>query len=226
MKQSFVTTLFFSFFCSIVSIAQKNSYDYFINEAGVSVNHSVFVSGNYGTKTSFGGGVALYRSFRENTHINPVIGVDYNFTGFTVESIRVDMDYYYKNASFRYHQIRVPYSVRFHVGKQRTFFMEPGLFLNFLAGGTIKGTTHTTELGQVTESPFKTRIDEHFGLGASFGVGTQIPLKTGRLLLKADILKGLSNTSYENQGSVSGPLYYNSYLRFMVIYQFKQSVKE
>ena len=222
----FLAILYFIFNFFSFTYSQKMRYDYFINEVGVSVNHSVFVSGNYGTKTSFGAGVALYRSFRENTSINPVIGVDYNFTRFSVDSIRAGFDYSYKNANFRYHQIRIPVSVRFYIENRRFFFIEPGFFVNYLVGGEIKGIEHTNKLGLVSESQFKTEINSQIGLGVSFGLGTKIPLKTGHLMLKADIVKGLSNTSFENQGSVSGPLYYNSYLRFIVLYQFMQPERE
>ena len=217
-------------FCILIyssfSFAQKQKSNYIFNEFGISGNYSVAVSKRYTTHSSLGGGVSIYKSFRDDSPIKTVGGIDYNFTHFEIDSIRSDYGQYYTEARFRYNQFRIPFSVRFHVGKTKTFFMEPGIFLNILYSSTLIGISHTPTLGGEMIESQKVRLDPDFGLGFSFGVGIQLPVKSGSLIVRVDVNKGFSYTSLAPGSASEQPLFYNSYLRLAVIYRLGDFMKK
>lgn len=218
--------MYFILIYSSFSFAQKHKSNYIFNEFGISGNYSIAVTKRYHTHSSFGGGFSIYKSFRDDSPIKTVGGIDYNFTHFEIDSIRTDVGQYYAEARFRYNQFRIPFSVRFHVGKTKTFFIEPGVFLNILYSSSLIGIRHTATLGGEMIESKKVKFEPDFGLGFSFGVGIQLPVKSGSLIVRADVNKGFSCTMLLQGSPSEHPLFYNSYLRLAVIYRLGDFMKK
>jgi len=225
MKQLY-TLMYFILIYATCTLAQKQKSNYIFNEFGISGNYSIALSSRYETHSSFGSGVSICKSFRENSHINPVAGIDYNFTHFEIDSIRSAVDHYYTDARFRYNQFRFPLSLRFQIGKKTKFFIETGTYFNVLLSGSLIAKSHKTYLGEEIIKLQKVRLNRRSGIGVTLGMGIQLPVKSGYLIFKADVNKGFGNTILSQGSFTEEPLFYNSYLRLAVIYKLGDFMKK
>ena len=207
-----------AFLLPALSFGQAQTSRLPFNETGISANYTFAVSPDYEVQNGLGGGLMLYRSWREGKKVNPVSGLDYNFTNFKTHEVFDHMGYFYSDLRFRYHQVRLPFSVRFNMGRTTNFFIEPGICLS-VTGGTYSGPEVNVSSGETQQIRKGTGV--RGDLATMFGLGIQTPLKAGYLIIKADVSKGLGRTYLATGNPSESMFFYNSYIRLSVIYRRK-----
>lgn len=209
----------FSLFVCSLSFAQKQRYDYFVNEFGLSINHTFIRSPYYTITTSPGFGASIYRSYRETKPVRFAIGAEYNHTGFQVDSIAAGINYYLKDVRYSLNQVNIPILLRWHVGKKQCFYFEAGSSLGLIIKSKIIQTVHTSYFPS-QDSVYRRITDgEGFVTCFTIGSGFRIPLNSGALLVKCDLVKGLDKIVYREGSYSTKPFPFNSYVRLMGIYQ-------
>ncbi|MCB0478459.1 MAG: PorT family protein [Crocinitomicaceae bacterium] len=166
--------------------------DIFFNEFSASVNMTMVQNEN--TSPGVGGGVGIYRVWRNDKMVNIINGVEYNYSAFTKDKVYEGSTYaYYDNVHYRMHNISIPVLVRFTFGERTKLFAETGGFMDFTVGANRKGVYKTTT---DEGTPLDIAVHEnanlrYFNYGFSAGIGARIPVKGIDLLIKVDYKFGI-----------------------------------
>ncbi|MDH4472386.1 MAG: hypothetical protein QE487_07240 [Fluviicola sp.] len=202
-------------------IAQDVPQSRLFNEFSVSGNHSLAISNDYPLKNTFGYGASIYHSYHLDRKINPVVGIEYISTHFWMDKISDGKTTYYTDADFYYHQLRIPFSLRFNWGKKSTFFVETGLYLSIVFSNQIIGDINQYKNNIFVTEPVRSKISSNPGIGLSMGIGVQIPLKKkkGSLIFRFDTNEGTGRTNMGAGSPNESVIFYNLYLRTSVIYR-------
>ncbi|MEZ4937819.1 MAG: outer membrane beta-barrel protein [Crocinitomicaceae bacterium] len=183
--------------------------DIFFNEFTTSINMTMVQDGN--THNGIGGGVGIYRIWRNNKIVNIVNGIEYNYSSMKKDQIYEGSTYaYYNDVKYGMHNISIPVLVRCSFGERTKLFTEAGGFMDFTVGANRKGVYKTTT---DEGAPLDITVNEnanlnYFNYGFSAGVGARIPVKGVDLLLKVDYKFGVRDLYKFDEK------FNNRYLRF------------
>jgi hypothetical protein len=182
--------------------------DLFFNEFTASINMTTVQNDN--TSNGIGGGLGIYRSWRNNKIVNIVHGLEYNYSSQTKDRVYEGSSYaYYDNVKYKMHNISVPVLVRFSFGEKTKLFVETGGFMEFGLGSKREGVYKTTNQDG---APLDINVKEdanlkYFNYGFSAGFGARIPVSKVDLLIKLDYKFGIPDLyTYDEK-------IYNRYLR-------------
>lgn len=196
---------------------QLKKRPYFFNEAALYVHfaHPVYeiepISGGIGL--NFG----AYHSYSLEKRANAVLGIEYNFMQFSARELYNSK--LQSNVDAKYHLFRVPFSVRIYPGGDRKFFLEPGIYGVAPLANSYMATTTVFEDGEIMVKRIKSRFSTTPGAGFSFGLGGQIPIVYGALLLKADVCWGIGKILLASGESNESVILYTPGLKIGVVYQ-------
>ena len=163
-----------------------------LNEFTASLNRYILYGdkGNFEAKIGFG--VGIYRSWFEQKRVNLIAGISYNnYLGFSKSYYYLESDPgdFFKDAKYKLHNLSIPVSVRFNVGKFIKYFMELGFYFNYNIHESVKGLKDS-KFVKKSSSPAELPIDT----GCIGGIGLKIPLKKNGLIIK----------TYYNQSVIIG----------------------
>lgn len=188
---------------------EAREVDLFFNEFTGSVNFTTVSNSN--TSNAIGGGLGVYRVWRNDKIVNIVHGFEYNYSSQTKAKVYEGSQWaYYENVKYNMHNISIPVMARFTFGERTKLFAEAGMFMEFGLGSKRVGDYRTNDAdGDELVVPIKEEANiKYFNYGPSLGFGTRIPVKGVDLLIKLDYKFGIPDL-YKYDENI-----YNRYLRF------------
>ncbi len=214
-----IGVLFFLMLSNLTYYAQGIRKVLPFNEYGVSLNYSLPLSrDHYDFSGKIGGGVVANYAFKPANTINPVVGLNYQFLKYSVQSIPSDLGYY-KDIDVSNHLLNISYAVRLQLGKKQRLILEPGVFGGIQFGGSIQGTTDNSNTNGQVYSNTRDGIMSGFYAGLSFAVGAQFSLSKGKLIGFAKYNAGTGNTKYAPETPNETAVYFGFFPECTVVYQ-------
>lgn len=213
-----INLIFFTLLSVSLAFSQQlKKRPYFFNEGGLYVHFSHPVYEIAAVEGAVGIVAGAYHSYTLEKRVNPVLGVEYNYMRFTAKELynsKLQTD-----INAQYHLFKVPFTIRIYPGGARKFFLEPGIYGVAPLANSYMTTTTVFEDGEVKVKQIKDRFSSTPGVGFSFGLGGQIPVPYGALLLKADACWGIGKILLASGNSNESTILYSPGLKIGLIYQ-------
>lgn len=173
---------------------EVSEVDLFFNEFSVSVNSSMVSNSN--TSNKIGGGIGVYKVWRNGKHLSIINGLEYNFSSQLKNRVYENSNYaFYNDLNLQMHFLSIPVSVRYSFGKATKLFVEGGIFADINLGSRRRGDFHTED---ADGAPLILSVNEEanlntFDYGPTIGLGALVPVRGLNLLLKLDYKHGVSD---------------------------------
>lgn len=180
---------------SNLSIAQ-NQKNKSTNEVSFSYNRPT--DSHPDMKPNSGIGICANHIFFNSKKVNFITGIEYNRTRITHQT---DFYYYGQHLHYTINSIGSPLLIRLNFGERTVFFIETGIFFDYLI------STHQTGLVQkydplidsyktvdVNENVNYTKTD----YGFKGGVGVTFHIKSIELFIKNDLVLGMKFVRFDN----------------------------
>lgn len=209
------------FFCNLKISTKAQSDDFVLfNEFSFSANRSLIYAPKYKIDNDFGFGLGVNHVFREESNRNPILGLEYQYIHFKVDSIYGGNFYSFQNAHFQMNYIKVSFSKRYHFSKESSLFLEPGSYINLQLVGTMKASYSNHDSG--SRELIKQKLDFFSGIGCSLGLGFRLPVGCGDLTFRLEESVGLGRFIMAGGTQNETSFFYNSYSRLSVLYHLKR----
>lgn len=203
---------------SLISHAQVIRSYLPLNEYGITMNYSYPLAwNNYDFQSKLGGGVTANYSFKPSNVVNPVLGLNYQFIWYHIQSIPSD-DGHYEDINVLNHLLRVPFSLRFKLGKNQRLLLEPGIYGGVLLHGRIQGSEYISTTGKKIDN-VNDKTGPGLNAGLSLAVGTQFPLSKGKLVCLAKCNGGMGLNHFAAGTSNETGVFYSFFPECSVVYQ-------
>jgi hypothetical protein len=210
------TLLMAGLLLAVVSLQGQDSVPVHESEFYVSGNRTILKNENTNGRFGFGAGVLFVAHAQQR--INIVAGLEYNRTSQFKKYMYNGRYSSLTDVTYHLNFITLPLAMRINIGKQKRFFVEPGLFGDLVISPKMEGTqtSYSYEEGsfgsQTSEISRGADVSSAFGL--SFGLGVRVPAGNMVLILRPDV-KVAINTLYDYQETIT-----NRYVRLNVGIKF------
>jgi hypothetical protein len=200
----------------VVSLQGQETVPVHEREFYVSGNRTILKNENTNNRFGFGAGVLFVAHAQQR--INIVAGLEYNRTSQFKKYMYNGRYSSLTDVTYHLNFITLPLAMRINIGKQKRFFVEPGLFGDLVISPKMEGTqtSYNYEEGsfgsQTSEISRGADVSSAFGL--SFGLGVRVPAGNMVLILRPDV-KVAINTLYDYQETIT-----NRYVRLNVGIKF------
>lgn len=203
--------------CTLNVLAQKPR-PFIFNECALLANDAFPVSSDYALIGQIGLDVGAYHSYRLDRRLNPIFGVEYNLMRFSILDMYDDQSH--SDVQCYYHLLKIPFSVRIFLDSKKQVFIEPGVYATAPVYNLYTVSSTVIEDGIAQEKQIKDHFASTPGAGFSFGLGAQLPLKKGALLVKGGGCWGRGSVVLGEGYTDESTILYSPGVRFGVIYQF------
>jgi hypothetical protein len=203
---------------SLISLAQGiRSYLPF-NEYGVNINCSYPLTWyNYGFQSKLGVGFTANYSFKPDNVFNPVLGLNYQFIWYHINSIPTVYGRY-EDINVLNQLLRVPLTFRLQLGSKQRFILEPGIFGGVLLHGRIHGSKYDYLTEKKLEN-IKDKTGPGLNVGLSMAIGAQFPLSKGKIVCLAKCNGGMGLNHFAAGTSNETGVFYSFFPECSVVYQ-------
>ncbi len=202
MKQLLVLL---SLFYASNTIFSQDSSKFFFDEFNFSFNKTNLKDKN--TQDMNGLGFGIYHTYFAYKPYNVIFGLEYDLTRHFIKYVNMDSPAGYgTNETDNLNSLVIPCGLRYNLGNQIKFFIEPSVYLDLLFRIRSSGTMHMN-VGNISEYQYNNN-ESSASIGYNLGLGIQIPISTYYLIIKPDYC-------YSKFYS-SGILIYNKYFRISV----------
>jgi hypothetical protein len=194
------------------------SNDIFFSDISLSVNRTNF-NNNY-IENKYGFGIGFFRTFRNEYSLNPLVGLEFNYTRFFVKNDEFGHFFNTTNVTYNYDFISIPIGIRYNLGQKIKIFLESGVYLDLNIYSNKKGTIESyvpddvNHIVNYNKSNFNKSANYSSFFGYYIGFGISIPISNIRILIKPEYKIGINKGLYYLSGY--GDENKNKYFRLMV----------
>ncbi len=178
------------------------------NEFTVSGNRTTVGDGNTANRYGFGAGI--YRVFKRDVLLSPLIGIEYNLASQFKTRVNERPMVIATEMTYYIHSLSIPVAMRINLGTEAVIFFDAGGFLDVNLYAEQSGRSKNIYPYSSSRNASGPANLSGLNPGFSFGGGISVPAGNNRLFLKGEYKHGFVNIGFDQT-----PVY-NRYFRLII----------